>query len=295
MTVIMLSTVGFQEVHPLSDLGREFAIVLIFMGVGLAMAVLPRLAGLILERQMLWIFKHGDEQRMIDKLTEHTILCGYGKLCHVVAGELREGGVNFVIIDKSEALADEARQSGLLVIKGDATTDATLMAAGIKEATRLVTLMPSQSDNLYTIMTARELNPNLYVISRAEDESGERRLIQAGANRIISPYRLGGQKIATGLLKPHVTEFLDLATDKSGSGLCIEELKVAQGSPLAGLTLEQSALRQKTNVMIAAVIAKGGTMSINPGGDTLIEVGTTLIGLGKKSDFAALENLMVRT
>jgi voltage-gated potassium channel len=264
------------------------------MGVGLATVVLPRLAAQIIERQMLWIFKHGEDQHMIDKLTKHTILCGYGKLCHIVARELHDGGVDFVIIDKDEVLTEEARESGFLVIKGDATTDATLIAAGIKNATRLVALMPSHSDNVYAIMSARELNPDLYVISRAEDDSGERRLVQAGANRVIAPYRLGGQKIATGLLKPYVTEFLDLAADKSGSGLCIEELRISEGSPLAGITLEGSGLRQKTNIMIAALISKGGNMTINPTGDTLIEAGTTLIGLGKKSDFAALENLVVK-
>lgn len=294
MTVITLSTVGFQEVHPLSDGGREFAIVLIFMGVGLATAVLPRLAGHILERQMLWIFKHGDDQRMIDKLSKHTILCGYGKLGRVVARELYDGGLDFVVIDKDEALAQEARHAGFLVVKGDATMDATLLAAGIKNASRLVTLMPSHSDNLYTIMSARELNPALFVISRAEDESGDRRLVRAGADRIISPYRLGGQKIATGLLKPYVTAFLDLASDKSGKGLCIEELKVPEDSMLAGTTLEKSGIRQKTNIMIAALISKEGNMTVNPTGDTLVEAGATLIGLGIKSDFAALENLIVK-
>jgi voltage-gated potassium channel len=293
MTVVTLSTVGFQEVHPLSDLGREFAIILIFMGVGVATAVLPRLAGHILERQMLWIFKHGDDQRMIDKLTNHTILCGYGKLCQVVARELKEAKVDFVVIDREEALAEEARQGGFLVVKGDATTDATLLAAGIKQASRLVALMPSHSDNVYTIMSARELNPNLFVMSRAEDENGERRLLRAGANRIISPYRLGGQKVASGLLKPYVTEFLDLAADKSGSGLCIEELKISEGSPLAGATLEKSELRQKTNIMIAALISKGGSMTVNPTGETVIEAGDTLIGLGRKRDFAALEKLVI--
>jgi voltage-gated potassium channel len=230
----------------------------------------------------------------IRQLRDHTIICGYGRLSRIAGRELRDAGVPVVIIEQNDEHALEAEDNGFLVLRGDATTDEALLEAGIERASRLVTLLPKDSDNLYVVLTSRELAPNLFIISRAEQEVGEKRLTRAGSNKIISPYRVGGQKIADGILRPYVMDFIDLAVSSSSGDLQIEEIKIPDASALVGATLQDAALRQKTNVIIAAIISKTGEMQFNPSGATVIEASSTMIGLGFKKDLAALEQLLLR-
>lgn len=292
MTVITLSTVGFGEVHPLSMYGRLFAIALIFLGVGLVAFVLPTLASKLIEQQLVWFFKGKNMQSKVDKLAEHTIFCGYGKLCAITVEQFRNEDANLVIIERSPSKAALARAEGLLVVEGDASLDEVLIAAGIHRAKRLVSLLPKDSENLYVIMTSKELNPKLLLLSRAEDQVGEKRLLRAGASRIFSPYRLAGTKIANGLIRPYVTDFLDLASTGSGQQLTIEELKIPVGSPLVGVALKDSGIRQKGNIIVAAMISPQGEMSVNPSGETILEEESTLIGVGQKSDFEVLGEIV---
>lgn len=293
MTVITLSTVGYGEIHPLSQMGRVLAMLLILFGVGILTTFIGVLTQNIFERQFFWILERRRMQQTIDKLQGHTIFCGYGRLCRIAAQHFLDSGEKPVILERDERRCEEARQSGLLVVQGDSATDDGLMRAGILRAKRIVSLLPKDADNLYVILTSRELNPNIFVLSRAEDEIGEKRLTRAGANKVLSPYRLGGQKIAEGLLRPYVTDFLDLAVSGAEGSLQIEEIQIPDTSPVAGQTLQDCALRQKTNIIVAAIISKGGEMRFNPSGDTRIEPGSTLIGLGYKKDFISLENLLL--
>ncbi|RMG39766.1 MAG: potassium channel protein [Candidatus Dadabacteria bacterium] len=293
MTIITLSTVGYGEVHPLSPAGRIFSICLIIVGVGVAMVVLTSLSQIIIERQMRWVFEGRRMQQTINELNGHTIFCGYGRLSRIAAERLRESDIDLVIIDSDETRIEEARAEGFLVVQGDATLDETLREAGIERAARLVSLLPKDSDNLYVILSSREMNRDLYILSRAEDEIGEKRLRTAGANRIMSPYRVGGIKIADGLLRPYVTDFLDITGHRQERDIMLEEIKIPNDSPLAGKTLVEAALRQQTNIIVAAIITEKGEMIFNPSGNTKMEAGATLIGLGLKSDFKKLEELLI--
>ena len=291
MTVITLATVGFQEVHPLTPAGRMFTIVLILAGVGMVTVLVTVIAREILEKRFLRILKGRNMMDIIERLEGHTVMCGFGRLSRIAAAEIRSGNITPVVIERDEERAAEAESGGLLIVRGDATQDEALLRAGVKRAARLVSLLPNDADNLYVILTARELNPALFIVSRAEHEAGEKRMLQAGADKVIAPYRIGGHKIAASLLRPYVSDFLDVAA--TGSSLKIEEIKIPGDSPLNGRTLRDSELRQRTNVIIAAIIPPSGVMRFNPAGDTVLESGSTLIGLGYADEFAALEKLLI--
>lgn len=293
MAVITLATVGYQEIHPLSTAGRAFTIVLIFVGVGVASVVIGSLARKFIDREVHWIFDRENMQDKIKEMKDHTIVCGFGRLSRNVAQQLKAAGAALVVIDRDPVRQNQAREAGFLVVNGDATAEESLSEAGIKQARRLLTLLPKDAENLYVVLTSRELNSGLFIVSRAEDEAGEKRLKRAGANQIISPYRAAGQKIAYGILRPFVADFIDVAVSGSRPGFLIEEIKIPPRSPLSGQTLQQIGLRQKTNVIIAAVISNKGEMQFNPSGDAVLETGSTLIGLGLKKDFEALERLLV--
>jgi voltage-gated potassium channel len=293
MTVITLATVGFGETHPLSYEGRWLVIGLIFLGVGTVGIAFTTLSDLIIKRQAAWVFERRKMQEYIDKLVDHTIVCGYGRLSRIAASELREAGTSLVIVDQDEARAQEAIDAGYMVVRGDVTLDETLEVAGVTRAHRLVSLLPKDADNLYVILTSRELNPKLFILSRTEDDLGEKRLRRAGADRIISPYRVGGQKIADRILRPHVTDFIDLAVSSSQGELQIEQIQIPKDSPLHGICLKDSGLRATTNVIIAAILSPQGEMMFNPSGDTVLVAGSTMIGLGLKKDLAKMEVLLL--
>lgn len=242
MTIMTMTTVGYGEVHPLSFYGRIFTIILMLLGVGLAMLVLTTTARVLLERQLYWISEGRAMQKAIDSLTGHTIFCGYSRLSRIAIQQVSDADMPLVIIDNNEDRVKSAEAAGYLAIFGDAIDEEVLIKAGIKSASRLVTLLPKDAENLYIVLSCKELNSSAYIISRAEEEVGEKRMLRAGVNRLISPYRVGGQKIADGVLRPHVTEFLDVAAAGGQSDLVIEEILIPIDSPLSGQTLVESGL-----------------------------------------------------
>jgi len=293
MTVITLATIGYGETHELSNAGRAFTIVLIFAGVGLGTVLLGSAWHAVLEGQFSrfldWRRKVLEQ---VQKLSGHTIFCGYSRLGKLAAAELKSSGVDVVVIDTNESRAEDAERSGFLVLRGDATLEETLVTAGIQKAARLITLLPRDSDNLYVILNARELNPSLHIVTRAEDDVGEKRLKRAGANSLISTYSLAARKLADGLLRPYVTDFFEVAgTGKDGWK--IEEIRVPDSSRVCGQTLQQLALRQAANVGIAAMISPSGELEINPDGSARVVSGSTLIAIGWKKDLELLEKLVL--
>jgi voltage-gated potassium channel len=293
MTVITLASVGYMEVHPLTKSGRAFTIFLIVLGFGLFTVLYTTLAQKLLQRQFLSAYRGKRMQEVIRSLSSHTIFCGYGRLTRIAAAELRRSDNKLIIIELDPQRVADAREAGYLVVEGDATVDEVLIQAGVKRAKRLVSVLQKDSDNLYVVLTSRELSPDLFILSRTEDEAGDKRLRRAGADRLISPYRVGGQKIAEGLLRPYVTDFIDLAVSSHQGHLQIEEIKIPEQSSLNGLSLKEAALRQRVNVMVAAVISKDGEMNFNPAAETVIEGGTTFIALGLKGDLLKLESILL--
>ncbi|MCB0352077.1 MAG: potassium channel protein [Bdellovibrionales bacterium] len=293
MTVITLSTVGFMEVHPLSDAGRIFTSFLIIAGVGVVMVLLTQAASHVVQRQLHWVARRGPMNQRIQNLSGHIIFCGFGRLAQVAVEELRHKNKPLVIIDADESRIDAATEADILAIHGDATNDELLRKAGIGRAAQLVSLLPKDADNLYVILAARELNPNVFTLTRAEFEEGEKRLKRAGASKIISPFRVGGQKIADGLLRPHVMDFLELAASGTQKDLVIEEIRIPESASLHGKTLLETGLREKTQILVVAIVSSSGETIFNPKGDTRISGGTTLIGLGRRVDFEKLESLLI--
>lgn len=294
MTVITLSTTGFLEVHEMSHSGRVFTMLLLFLGVAVVAGVFTTLTQKVIQRQFSVEFQRKRIMDAIHKVSDHAIVCGYGRLARVVSERLRRGGMPVVVIEKDELRAQQALEAGHLVLQEDASNEEVLLKAGVTKAMHLISLLPKDADNLYVILTSRELAPHIDILSRAEDETGEKRLKRAGANRVISPYRVGGQKIADGILKPHVSHFLDLAFSGSEQGLEIEQIRIPDASPLNGMTLQDAAFRQRANVIIAAIINAGGEMVFNPAGNTAIEAGTTFIALGTKDALGQLESILLQ-
>jgi len=293
MTVITLATIGYGETHPLSMTGRAFTIVLIFLGLGIFTVLVGSVSRAVLEGQFNKIFDRSKKMReRVERLSGHTIFCGFSRLSRIAAAELRRAGEEIVVIEADEARGREAEQAGFLVIYGDATLDESLTSAGVARAKRLVTLLPRDSDNVYVTLTARELNTSLYVVSRAEDEVGEKRLKRAGVNRIVSAYRIAARKLADGLMRPYITDFFEIAGTGT-AGWKIEEIKIPVTSPICGKTLRDLELRQTANVSIAAIISPDGKFQLNPQGDTTLVAESTLIAVGWQSDIQALEGLVV--
>lgn len=289
MTVITLATIGYGETHPLTTPGRAFTILLIFVGLGLGTVLLGSAWQSLVEAQLNRIF---DRRRKmldrIDKLAGHTIFCGYSRLGKQAALEISNSGIKVVVIETNDLRAADAEDAGFLVVRGDATLEETLRAAGIERASRLVTLLPRDSDNLYVILTAREISVSIHIVARSEDEIGEKRLRRAGADQLISTFSLAARKLADGLLRPQITEFFEVAgTGKDGWK--IEEIRIPPTSPVCGQSLKQLSLRQTAKVGIAAVVSQNGELEINPDGATLLEAGSILIAIGWKSDLETLE------
>jgi voltage-gated potassium channel len=293
MTVITLATIGYGEVHPLSTGGRVFTIALIFAGLGIFTVMIGSVSQAVLDRQFYRLFDRSRKMReQIDRVSNHTIFCGFSRLSRTAAAELRRAGEEIVVIESDQTRGREAEQAGFLVIYGDATLDESLTSAGVVRAKRLVTLLPRDSDNVYVTLTARELNASLYIVSRAEDEIGEKRLKRAGVNRLVSAYRLAARKLADGLMRPYITDFFEIA----GTGVAgwkIEEIQVPTSSSICGKTLRDLALRQTANVSIAAIISPDGNFQLNPQGDTVLVPESTLIAVGWKADIETLEELVV--
>ena len=264
MTIITLGTIGYQEVQPLSDAGRIFTMLLIIVGVGIVAIVFGTIAEHLVSRQFFRLYGQQRMNERIAKLDVHTIICGFGRVARTAAEALRHAGRAIVVVERDPIKAQEAAALGYLVAVGDASTEETLRQVRVERATALLSLLPKDSDNLYVILTSREMSPNLFIVSRCEEEIGEKRLLRAGANRIMSPYRVGGLKIAEALLRPNVTDFLDLAISQGGKHLQIEEIRIPDHSPLIGRSLQTAELRQRTNVIVAAIISPNGEMSFNP-------------------------------
>ena len=231
----------------------------------------------------------------ISSLKGHTVFCGFGRLAQVAVRELLATGKPVAIIDTDPVKIAEAEELGAHVLHGDATQDEILQKVNIQKASQLVSLLPTDADNLYVILATKEANPELVTITRAEFKQGERRLRRAGASRVISPYVVGGQRVADGLLRPFVMNFLDLTASSSSSDLVIEEIRVTEKSPLVGSTLEKTGVRNQKDVIIAAVITPEGETVFNPEDSLTLEKGSVLIGLGRTADVKAFESKLMPT
>jgi voltage-gated potassium channel len=288
MVVTTLTTIGYQEVHPLSHAARVFNVFVILSGVSLLLLGVGLLSQALLEFELQSFFGRRRMEREIGRLDGHFIICGMGRVGRSVARELERKPVPFVIIDNADAKRQRFVHENWLVIAGDATLEATLRQAQIERARGLIAATTTDATNLYIVLTARGLNAKLKIIARASEDAAEKHLLTAGADSVVSPYSFAGQRIAQSLLRPHVVSFLDTATTHLGMDLEIGEIHITRDSAFAGKTLETSRIRQERGVIVLA-IKRRETMRFNPAPDERIEPDDCLIAMGEPSQLRQLE------
>jgi voltage-gated potassium channel len=289
MTITTITTVGFAEVHPLSLGGRIFTICLIVGGVGAALYSLTLLVGYILEGQFGITMGRRRMKSRITKLKGHFILCGYGRVGQEIAQAFSEEGVPFVIIENDDQRAAKAESDSLLCLFADATSDEVLKEAGIEQARGLVSAVGNDIDSTYITLSARGLRPDLFIAARCSGNEAESKLRRAGADRVISPHAIGGRRMAMLALRPAVVDFIDTVTYGRGRELQLENVDVASGSSLVGLTMEQA--RGQVGITVLAMRKKSGKLMANPPGEETIEDGDRLIVIGTKNRLAAIESI----
>jgi len=291
MVIITLSTIGYQEVHQLSHAGREFNIALITSGVALVFLMIGALTQALLEFELVRVFGKRRMEREVANLRDHYIICGAGRVGTSVARELALKPCPFVIVESEEKSLAELDPKWLALV-GDAASEKTLRTAGIDRAVGLVAATTTDATNIYIVLTARGLNPRLKIIARASEERAEKHLKTAGADTVISPYAAAGHRIAQSFLRPHLLDFLDIASDRTGHlQMVIEEVRIAAESALAGATVGSSGIHHKFGIMILAIRRATGETRFNPEAPESIHSGDTLIAMGEPAQLAKLETL----
>ncbi|MGZ7091265.1 MAG: potassium channel family protein, partial [Candidatus Angelobacter sp.] len=291
MVVITLSTVGYQEVHPLSAAGRVFCIVLIVSGVALVFLMIGAATQALLEFELFKVFGKRRMERDIASLRDHYIICGAGRVGHSVAHELARKPCPFLVIESTESSA-AALDPKWLVVVGDAASEKVLREAGVDRAVGLVAATTTDATNIYIVLTARSLNPHLKIIARASEEAAEKHLKTAGADIVISPYAAAGHRIAQSFLRPNLLDFLDITSDRSGTfQMLIEEVKIAPKSPLVGATVGSSGIHHNFGIMILAIRHADGSTRFNPEAQEIIGAEDCLIAMGETAQLARLETL----
>lgn len=289
MTIITITTVGFAEVHPLSQAGQIFSIFLIVGGVGGALYALTGIMGYILEGQFGITMGRRRMKTKIGKLKGHFILCGYGRVGQAIAQVFSEEKTPFIIIDNDEDAIANAEEAGYLCLHADATSDETLEEVGIKRARGLVAVVGSDAANTYITLSARGLRPDLFIESRCSSGEARDKLYRAGADRVISPHSIGGRRMAMLALRPAVVDFIDTVTYRPGRQLQLENVDVGSGSSLVGKTMEEA--RSRVGITVLAIRRKNDELVANPPAEETIEDGDRLIVIGTKKRLAALESV----
>jgi voltage-gated potassium channel len=290
MTIITLSTVGYSEVHTLSSAGKFLSITVIVSGVGAAGFAVTT-AGRIMLEERIRVALGRRSMKAIQRLKDHYIICGFGRMGSIICEELSERGIPFVVLENSDQVLDELERLDYTYLKADATNDEELVEAGIERAAGLVSVVTDDTQNVFIVLTARGLNPKLNIVARSAAEESIKKLVRAGANKVISPYYLGGHRIAQAIIRPTVLDFLENIVQNKEMDLRLEERHVSPKSSLVGTTLATSGLRKDYNIIILAIKSVTGTMQFNPPFDTEIKAGDTMVILGSTSDLSRLDRI----
>lgn len=280
MTIITIFTVGFMEVHELTPAGRLFTSVLVIFGVGIALWAAASVLQYAISPHARLSLRRRKMNREIASLRNHFIICGYGRIGQEVCHVFRRRGVPYAVGDVDEGVIAELLEANCPAIHGDCARDSTLRALGIERARGLVAVAGTDADNTFIVLSARALRPDLYIVARATSPDVEDKLRIAGANRVVTPYQIGGQRIAAAAIQPTIVDFLDVAMRGEEVALALDEVRIREGSALAGTTLATSGIRQQTGAIVVAIKHHDGTLDSNPTPVTLLNVGDTLIALG---------------
>ncbi|HEY9765197.1 MAG TPA: potassium channel protein [Chroococcales cyanobacterium] len=281
MTVITIASVGFGEVHPLSDAGRSFTMLLILIGGGVLVYCFSTVTAYVVEGELSDARRTRTMEKKIDKLKGHYIVCGADQTARYLIEELGKTKQDFVVIEKEAEKLKPFEQMGFLCVKGDATHDATLLDAGIYQAKGLITALRTDADNLFVALTAKGLNPNLRIISKAVEEESEMKLRRAGADGVIMPHRIGAMRMVSEMLRPSVVTFLDLMLRSKDVTLRVEDIEMHENSPFLGMTIAQTGILEIEGVTVVAVRDKeNSAYRFNPSKNTLLNEETILIVMG---------------
>lgn len=289
MTIITITTVGYAEVHPLTNSGQLFSIFLMVGGVGGALYALTAVVEYMIEGRLGSTLGRRHMKNKIAKLKNHLILCGYDKVGREIGRVFSQEGAPFVVIDKDKDNIANAEKDGNLYLLADATDDEALKEAGIERARGLMAAVGSDADNTYITLSARGLRPDLFIEARASSSEAEAKLKRAGADRIVLPYRIGAQRMAMLALRPAMVDFIDTVTRHRGREFQMESIVVGSNSPLAGMTVKET--RQCSQANILAISKKSGKLLANPPGEETIKDGDRLIIMGTREQLASLEGI----
>ncbi len=292
MTLTTMATVGYAEIHPLNPAGRVFNSFLIVFGVTTLFIAIGAVTQTIIELELGDITGRRRSKRMIDKLKDHYIVCGYGRVGRGAAVELQHAGVPFAVVDSNAERAERAMADGMLAMAGDSTQDDTLRQLGVERARGLVAALATDADNLFVLLSAKGLNPKIYVAARAAEESAEEKMRRAGADAVFAPYSITGHRLAQSLLRPHVVQFLDLTTKDIGMDVSIEQMRVSETSKVVSKTIKDMQLGRELGVTVMAIRTNDGRMLFNPPADTAVHGGDFLIVMGQMQNLRALETLV---
>ncbi len=289
MSLITIATVGYSEIHPLSQAGRVFNSFLMFFGVGVMFLAIGAVTQSVVELELGDVLGKRRTKRMIEKLDKHYLVCGYGRVGRGAAAEFQRAGVPFLVLDQDAGKVERASRAGCLAMAGDSTNDEILKDAGVQRARGVVAALSSDADNLFLVLSAKALNPLINVSARVNEEEAEQKFRRVGADVVFRPYRMTGYRLAQSLLRPHVTEFLDFTTQNLGLDVSIEQVKVSAGSELAGKSLAQLQVRRELGVIVLAIRRENGQMLFNPPADAVIAAGDYLIAMGEAANLRLLE------
>jgi len=280
MTVISVTTAGYKEVHPLSRRGELFTMVVLTVGVATVLYsfsfVMARLVEGDLESR--WVRRR--RERMLDELANHFIICGFGRMGLIIAQEFVRQNIPFVIIERDSDRMQQAVDAGFLAVEADASSEQVLKRVQIGRARGFIAAVSTDAENVYAVLTARLLRPDLYIIGRAETEDAKAKLVRAGADRVVSPYQIGGLQLAQTALRPAVVDFVQIATSSDNLELNIEQVQIGEGSGLAGQSIVAANLRQRFGVVVVGIQRSDGRMEFNPSPDAVMHAGDQLVVLG---------------
>lgn len=294
MTVITMTTIGYGEIHPLSEQGRIFTIVLAVLSIGIGGYAISTAAVFLLEGEINQVLRGSYMNQRIARLREHIILCGAGRIGRHVAAELLATTAPFLVIDQSQEVLREMHETdSILGLEGNATDDKVLRAARIEHAAGLIAALGDDKDNVFLVLSARSLNPDLYIVARLNEEENEEKFLRAGADKVVSPNVLGGRRLASLMIRPSMMSFLDGMLEVAGQEMSLEEIAVSRVPALVNRTLSDAGIGQRIGLLVLAIKSAQGKYQFNPKGQTVLNAGDTLVVMGTQAQLAALHALEV--
>lgn len=292
ITISTITTIGYPEPRPLSHAGRVFNAFLIVFGVTGMFVAVGAMAQTIIELELQGLFGERRKKRMIHQLHDHFIVCGYGRVGRNASLEFQRTGAPFLVIDRNEQRVAKAEGAGMLAVAADATQDDSLREAGVLHAKGLIAALPSDAENLFIILSAKTLNPQLTVVTRASEEEAGEKLRRAGADTVLTPFSMAGRQLADVLLRPQVVEFMDFARSNIGTGVVVEQVRVTPGTQVNAKTFGELLELRRSGVIVLAIRKQGGATTFNPPPEFAISAGDVLIVMGERANLQRLENIL---